>query len=392
MPFARFWRDYSHSALIAGLIAVLVPFAGPIAVVYQAADAAGLSNAQLNSWIWAIALGSGLAGIYLSWKSKMPVVIAWSTPGAALLVTGLTQYSYPEAVGAYILGAALTLIFGLTGLFQAVISRVPQAIATAMLAGVLFQFGVAVFTQLQHAPALVLPIIAAYLLGKRCCPRYAIPVALLAGCLAVALLGLHGEGSVTFALVTPVFTAPRFTLASAVGLALPLFLVTMTSQNVPGLTVLLADGYTPDVRPILTVTGLFSLLLAPFGAHSINLAAITAAICTGPEAHPDKGRRYIAGICNGFFYVLVGLFGGAVVSAFALLPAPLTASIAGLALFASISNSMTIAMSLDREREAALITFLITASGFSVFNIASAFWGLAGGLIALAALNAGRRA
>ncbi|HZW11888.1 MAG TPA: benzoate/H(+) symporter BenE family transporter [Noviherbaspirillum sp.] len=377
-----FRDDFSTSALIAGLIAVTVSYAGPLVIVFQAAKTGLLSPGQISSWIWAISIGSGLTGLILSLRFRTPVITAWSTPGAALLVSGLTQYTYAEAIGAYLFSAMLITLLGISGLFSKIMERLPTGVIAAMLAGILFRFGVGVFASLEQVPALVLPMCLAYLIGRRWLPRYAIVITLLVG--FSATLGLHQFDFRGFSatLATPLFTTPHFSLSALIGLGIPLCFVTMASQNAPGIAVLRTAGYSTPVNPLITTTGLTSLLLAPFGAHGINLAAITAAICTGPEAHPEPARRYIAGASCAMFYLLIGSFGATIASLFSALPAALIASLAGLALFGSLATGLGTAMSNDTKREPALIAFLVTASGISFLGIGAAFWGLGAGVLA----------
>ena len=258
-------RDLSLSALVAGVIAVVVSYGGPAALIFQAAAAAKLSTGQLASWVWAISIGSGLAGVALSLRFKVPVIIAWSTPGAALLVTSLARYSYPEAVGAYIFSGAVIVLLGVTGVFSALMDRIPKAVVAAMLAGILLRFGMDVFVSLPVEPLLVAPMVLSYLLGKRLSPRYAIVLTLLAGFAAAALLGKLNLGNIHAALTLPVWTAPVFSLGSIIGLGVPLCLVSLTGQSATGLGVLRASGYHTPAGPLLGVTGLLSVLLAPFG-------------------------------------------------------------------------------------------------------------------------------
>jgi len=387
--FAGLRRDASIPAITAGLIAVLVSYGGPAAIIFQAAVLHGLSQAEITSWIWAISIGSGLCGLVLSLVYRAPVIIAWSTPGAALLAAGWTAYPYPEAIGAFVLAGALIAICGATGLFGALMERIPGAVVGAMLAGILLRFGVEVVAALAAAPALVGPMLACYLVFRRLWPRYAILATLLAGLLAAAALGLLGQASVSASLAAPVFTAPRFSPGALVGLGLPLFFVTMTGQNATGLGVLRAFGYRTPGGPLVASTGLLSVLLAPFGSHGINLAAITAAICTGPEAHRDPERRYVAGVVCGAAYLVVGLFGATLTGLFAILPGALMAAVSGLALFGALAGGLTQAMADESRREAALVTFLVTASGVSAWGVGSAFWGLAAGVLADLALSKG---
>lgn len=385
-----FVSDFSLSAAVAGVIAVAVSFGGPAAIIFQAAKVAGLSPAQLSSWIWAISIGSGLTGVYLSWRFREPVITAWSTPGVALLAAGWAAYPYPEAVGAFIVSGALITAAGASGVFQAMMDRIPKPVVSAMLAGILFRFGVDVFGFLKSAPVLAGVMIATYLTAKRVSPRYAIVCTLLSGFAAAGLTGGLDFSTVHASLAVPVLTMPSFRLGAIVGLGLPLFLVTMTGQNATGLGVMRASGYHTPATPLVTLTGLFSTVLAPFGCHGVNLAAITAAICTGPEAHADPSRRYVAGIVCGLCYLAVGVFGAALVGVFTSLPGALIAVVSGLALFGAIASGLTQAMEDAGRREAALVTLLITVSGVSFFGIGSAFWGLAGGLLADRVLHARR--
>ncbi|WP_250461417.1 benzoate/H(+) symporter BenE family transporter [Microbulbifer litoralis] len=375
------WADTSLSAVSAGFVAVLVGFASSVAIVFEAARAAGAGEAEMISWVGALGLGMGLTCILFSWYYRAPVITAWSTPGAALLATGLAGVPMSQAIGAFLFSALLTLLLGLSGAFEKVMRRIPTPIASAMLAGILVQFGLSVFTSLQTSPQLVGAMLLTYLAGRRWLPRYAIILVLLVGFGASWLLGLLQFGELHWALSRPVWVAPEFELATLLGVGLPLFIVTMTSQNIPGVATLRASGYERvPVSPVISGTGLTSLLLTPFGGYAFNLAAITAAICTGPEAHPDPGKRYTAGIAAGIFYLLFGLFGAGVVALFDAFPRALVASLAGLALIGTIGTSLEGATRDADRREAALITFLITASGASFFGIGAAFWGLLGGL------------
>ncbi|MFC6634465.1 benzoate/H(+) symporter BenE family transporter [Microbulbifer taiwanensis] len=373
--------DSSLSAINAGFVAVLVGISSSVAIIFEAARAAGASEAMMISWIGALGLGMGLTCILFSWYYRAPVITAWSTPGAALLATSLVGIPMAEAIGAFLFSALLTLVLGLSGAFEKVMRKVPTPIASAMLAGILVQFGLSVFTSLQSSPALVGAMLLTYLLGRRWLPRYAIILVLISGFIASWLLGLIHFDQLHWAPGRPVWVAPEFELSTLLGVGLPLFIVTMTSQNIPGVATLRASGYERvPVSPVISGTGLASLLLTPFGGFAFNLAAITAAICTGPEAHPDPARRYTAGIAAGVFYLLVGLCGASVVALFGALPPALVASLAGLALIGTIGASLEGATREADSREAALITFLITASGASFLGIGAAFWGLVGGL------------
>ncbi|MFI9327667.1 benzoate/H(+) symporter BenE family transporter [Kitasatospora sp. NPDC052868] len=381
-------RDASLPALLAGLVCIVVGFSGPLVVVLAAASAGRLDQAHTASWIWAVSIGSGLTCLLLSWWTRTPVIAAWSTPGAALLVTSLGAYPYREAVGAFLVCGVLVALFGVTGLFGRLIAAIPAGIVNAMLAGILFSFGAGIFGAVHGAPGLVLGSFAAFLLAKRFAPRYAVPAALLVGAvLAAATTGLPlhlGSGGPT----RPVLTVPAFSWPAMVGLALPLTIVALASQNAPGLGVMRAFGYRPDDRLVIGATGGLSVLLAPFGSPGVNLAAITAAICAGPESHPDPRRRYVAGMSAGAFYLVVGSFSGLLVSLFTGLPKELIAVIAGVALLASLQGSLAAAVAEERGRDAAVVTFLATASGMSLCGIGSAFWGLLLGLGTHLALHA----
>ncbi|MGW7489055.1 benzoate/H(+) symporter BenE family transporter [Streptomyces sp. NPDC054786] len=377
-----FLRDASLSAVLAGFVAVVVSYSGPLVIVLAAASAGHLDTAQTSSWVWAISIGSGLTCIALSLRTKMPVITAWSTPGAALLVTSLGAYSYAEAIGAFLITGLVITLVGLTGVFGWLMRQVPTAVVSAMLAGILFSFGTGVFTSLKTAPFIAGSVLVAYLLAKRWLPRYAVLVALAAGVLASAAssrLDIHLD---RIELAKPVLTTPDFSLASLIGIAVPMILATLASQNAPGMAVLTASGYQPKDRLLIGSTGLVSTLLAPFGSHAINLAAITAAICTGPESHRDPRRRYVAGVSCGAFYLLIGAFGSTLVVLFAGLPKELVAAVAGVALLGALAGGLTGAVKEEKDREAALITFLATASGVTLFGIGSAFWGLLFGVVA----------
>ena len=375
------WRDFSVSALVAGFVTVLVGFTSSAVIVFQAAQALHATPAEIASWMWALGLAMGLTCIGLSLRYRVPVVTAWSTPGAALLVTGVAGVSMPEAIGAFIVSGLLIVLMGVSGWFERAMQRIPLGIASAMLAGVLLRFGMGAFTALQSQLALAGGMIATYLILRRFKPRYAIVGVLLCGLLIAAAQGeLHLSG-IQLELAMPVWTTPAFSLNSIASVALPLFLVTMASQNVPGVTVLRANGYTPPISPIITTTGLTTVLLAPFGAFAINLAAITAAICMGKDAHEDASKRYVAAVAAGVFYVLIGLFGATVAALFAAFPRELVLVVAGLALVNIIGNGLALAVRDESQREAAMMTFLVTASGLTLFGIGSAFWGLIAGAV-----------
>ncbi|GAA0578320.1 benzoate/H(+) symporter BenE family transporter [Paractinoplanes ferrugineus] len=378
------------SAVTAGLLAMVVGVTSSAAIVFSAARAAGADDAELASWMLALGVGMGLTCIGLSLWYRAPIITAWSTPGAALLATGLDGVTLREATGAFLISAALITVAGATGWFARVMSRVPVPLAAALLAGVLVQFGIGLFTSMRDSPVLVATMFAVYLLCRRFVPRYAVLAALAAGVtVAAASSSLH-LAQVHLAWAKPIFTTPAFSWPVAVGVALPLFVVTMASQNLPGVAVLRNDGYQVPVSPLIAWTGATNLVLAPFGAFGLNLAAITAAICTGPQAHPDPRRRYVAGVWAGVFYLIVGALGATVGALLTALPQALVLGIAGIGLLGTIGSSLTSSLSDDRWREAAVVTFLATASGFKFLGVGSAFWGLIAGLLTAAATGAFR--
>ena len=377
--------DLSLSAVTAGFVAVLVGFTSSVAIVFQAATSLGATPAQISSWMWALGLGMGMCTLLPSLWLRQPVMVAWSTPGAAVLATAGNAggFGMAEATGAFIVCAALITLFGITGWFERLLSRIPMPIASALLAGVLTRFGLDAFVALKSAFALVLLMLATYLVGRRLWPRYSVPGVLVAGVAFAAVNGqLHLEG-VHWGLTVPVFTAPEFSWRATVSLALPLFVVTMASQNLPGVAAIRAAHYDMPISKIVTLTGLATLVLAPFGAFALNLSAITAAICMGREAHPDPDKRYMAAATCGLIYCVVGLFGAAVTGVLTAFPRELVVAIAGLALLGSIGGGLALALKEEAHREAALITFLVTLSGVSLAGIGSAFWGVFAGALAL---------
>ena len=381
---AQFARDFSLSAVAAGFVTVLVGFTASAVIVFQAAQAMGASEAEIASWMWALGLGMGLTCIGLSLRYRMPVVTAWSTPGAAMLIASTSGLPYAEAIGAFVVSALLMTIAGFSGLFERSLSRIPVSLASGMLAGVLLRFGLDVFVSMQTQLGLALAMFVTYLCGRRLFPRYAVIATLVVGIAIAGAIGLlHVEG-LRLQWARPVFTTPALSLASLFGIALPLFIVTMTSQNVPGVAVIRASGYDVPISPVIGWTGVMNTLLAPFGAFALNLAAITAAICMGREAHPDPRRRYVAAVFAGIFYVIVGVFGATVAALLTAFPKELVMAIAGIALLGTIGNSLAAAMREENDREPALIAFLVTASGVSLAGIGSAFWGLLAGVLTLA--------
>jgi benzoate membrane transport protein len=369
------------SHITAGFVAVLVGFTGSAVIVFQAAESAGATPTEISSWLGALGLGLGCTSIGLSLYYKNPVLTAWSTPGAALLITALSGVSMAEAIGAFLFSGLLITICGISGWFERVMDRIPRQIASAMLAGILFRFGLDIFVAMQSAFVLVFSMFLIYLAAKRISPRYSIVIVFTAGMLIAWLRGEFGFDLSDIAITAPVYTQPEFSLSILISVGLPLFVVTMTSQNLPGIAISRAAGYQTPVSPLLTWTGITTLVLAPFGGFAFNLAAITAAICMGDEADLDRRKRYLASASAGFFYLLMAISGSAFVALLAAFPKPLIATIAGLALLSTIANSLRSAMQ-GSHMEPALITFLVTVSGISFFNIGAAFWGLLAGITA----------
>jgi benzoate membrane transport protein len=392
----QFFKDWSVSAFSAGFVAVLVGFTSSIAIVFQAAQAFGATPDVMASWMWAIGLGMGLCTLVPSLWWRKPVMVAWSTPGAAVLASaGMAGgFHMGDAVGAFMMCAALIVVVGATGWFERLMDRIPVAIASALLAGVLARFGLSAFTAAQTSLVLVVLMLLTYLLGKRLLPRYAVPLTLAVAIVFVALNHGFLKTDIQYGLTLPVWVTPVFSLSAFVSLALPLFIVTMASQNLPGVAAIKAAGYGDEranggdagipISRTITLTGLCTLVLAPFGAFSLNLSAITAAICMGPEAHADPKRRYTAAVSCGGLYVLVGLFGATIIGVLTAFPKELVAAIAGLALMGSIAGGLRVALDKDVDREAAIITFLVTLSGVTVAGVGSAFWGVVAGALALA--------
>ncbi len=386
-----FWRDVSISALIAGFVTVLVGFTSSAVIVFQAAQALGAGPREIGSWMFALSLGMGLTCIGLSLRFRTPVATAWSTPGAALLVTSVAGLGMAEAVGAFMISAALIVLFGATGWFERAMSRIPVPLASAMLAGVLVRFGLETYVAMKAQFPLVLAMFVVYLLGRRWWPRYAVPGVLAVGIAIAAAQGQLHLAQVQLQWADPVFIAPTFSWAAFIGVAIPLFVVTLASQNVPVAAVMRACGYQKPISPLVTWTGVATFVLAPFGCYALNLAAITAAICMGPEAHEDSAKRYTAAVAAGAFYVLLALISATIGALLAAFPKELVLALAGLALINTIGGGLAAATRDESQRESALITFLITASGASLFGVGSAFWGLVGGVSALLALTWGKR-
>jgi len=376
------FRHLTFPAVVAGFVAVLVGYTSSAAIIFQAAAAAGATPSQIGGWLSMLGLAMGITSLGLSLWYRAPILTAWSTPGAALLVTSLPGTSMPETIGVFIFASALIFLCGVTGLFARVMNYLPQAISAAMLAGILLRFGLDAFGAFKLDFALTASMCLAYLLMRRYLPRYAIVVTLLTGLLVAALKGEIHLARQPLAFTLPEFIAPHFSLSSLLGIGMPFFLVTMASQNAPGIATLKAAGYQVPVSPLMSWTGFTSLLLSPFGGFSVCIAAITAAICMGSDVHPNPQRRYWGAACAGFFYLFAGLFCYAIGQLFRALPPALIHTIAGLALLGTLAGSLQRSLAEEQQREAAVITFFITASGLSLLGIGAAFWGLVGGIVA----------
>lgn len=392
MPHTALRPSDLLAPILAALISVIVNYGGTFVLVFQAAQLGHLSPAQTASWVWSVSIGVGLTGAWLSYRYREPIITAWSTPGVAFLATIMPFTPYGEVIGAYVISAIGFILLGLSGAFERLVRLIPRGIAAGLLAGILLQFGINAFGGASADPLLVIVLVVAYALLRRFTSRFAV-VGILAIGMALLLLqervDLH---SVHLSLAAPVFERPQFSMGAFLGVALPLFIITLTGQYMPGMLVLRNDGFKTSANPILGITGLGSLLMAPFGAHAFNVAAITAAICTGPDAHPQPAKRYIAGLACGLFYVLVGVFGVTLASLFMILPRTFVTTLAGLALLGAIGGSLANAMAEVRTRETALITFLATAANVTLLGVGGAFWGLVAGLVAHLLMHGGRQA
>lgn len=379
-----FVKDLSFSAMVAGFVTVLVGFSSSGILIFQAAQALGATPAQTSSWLWALCVGMAVTSIGLSLRYRTPITTAWSTASAAMLISIASSLNMAEAIGAFIISAVLISVVGFTGLFERVMAYVPMSLAAAMLAGILLRFGIGAFTAINTQPTMILAMFCAYLLMRRRQPRYSVLAALIVGVMIARWQGILHFQHLELTMVRPVWVWPQFSLHSVIGVAIPLFIVTMASQNMAGVAAIKSFGYHAPISPVIGWTGIANLFFAPFGAFSINLAAITAAICLGQEAHPDKNKRYMSSVFAGVFYLLMGVFATTMAALFAAFPQELVLALAGIALLGTIGNGLATALQHENEREAALITFLVTASGLSVWGIGSAFWGLvAGGFVLL---------
>ena len=376
-------EDISIPAIFAGFITFLVGISVSAVLVIQAAQILGATSEQISSWFWALGLGIGISGLFLSWKFKYPVATSWSTAGLALIIATGSGYTLYEAIGAFFICGLLTAILGFSGVFKKALSYIPQSLTSAMLAGVLLKFGIALFASLQTNWGFILSILAIYILSKRICPRYSIVLTVIGGIAVCPLFMEFHTPVVQWSLAQPVWMAPEFSWSAILGLAFPLFVINMASQYLPGIAMIQSYGYKPHINQLIGWTGLSQTLLAPFGCYSVNIAAISAAISLDDQVHPDPAKRYIAGISCGFFYILVGLFAATLTSLLMSFPQVFITALAGIALFGTIGHNIALAFHEIEEREAALMTFLFSASGVQFLGIGSAFWGLIFGIIVM---------
>ncbi|MFW2076906.1 benzoate/H(+) symporter BenE family transporter [Acinetobacter sp. ULE_I010] len=380
-------QDFSIPAVFAGFITFLIGISVSAVLVIQAAQQLGANQDQITSWFWALGLGIGLSGLLLSWKFKYPVATSWSTAALALIIASASGYSLYEAIGAFLVCGLLTAILGFLGVFEKALAYIPQSLTSAMLAGVLLKFGIALFASMQNNWAFILSLLAVYIVTKRLWTRYCIVITVIAGILICPFFMEFHIPSLHWGLAQPVWMTPEFTWSAILGLALPLFVINMASQYLPGIAMIKSYGYQPHVNQLIGWTGTAQTLLAPFGCYTVNIAAISAAVSLDDQVHPDPSKRYIAGMSCGFFYILMGLFAATLTSLLMSFPSLFIVALAGIALFGTISHNLAIAFHEVKDREAALLTFLFSASGIQFFGIGSAFWGLLFGFAVSIILN-----
>ncbi len=378
--FSKIGQDFSVSAAVAGIIALVATFSGPVLIVVQAAKAGNLSYELLSTWIWALSVGSAVLGLWLSLRYKVPVIGAWSTPGVALLMSGLTQYAFSDVIGCYVVLTIVIAVLGLSGLFSRLMAYLPAHLLSAMIAGVLFQYCAKIFHSLQAFPSVVVPVVLVYLISRRYVPRYAVAWSLIVGMLLAFTSSTVPAPFAELSFVKPVMTLPTLSMDALVGLGLPLLLLALT-QYATGVGILNNAGYHLSPRVIVGTSGIVSIPLSLFGSSGINPAAIVGAICAGPECHPDLHRRYIAGVVCGIGYLCVGFLGASVLAMFSLLPNGLTATLTGLALLSTLVTSLAGPLSDETKREPALITFIVTVSGMSFLGLGAALLGLIAGAV-----------
>lgn len=373
-------RALNLNAILTGALIVIIGSSAALVLVIQAGRAGNVTESQLESWVFMTVVGTGVASILMSLWFRQPIQAAWSTPGAALLVEVLAGYKFSDAVGAFLIAGLAVLVLGLTGLFGRVMSLVPNSVILGMLGGVLLRFGLGLFNAIPQQAGLVIAMIVVFFVLRRINFRAPTVIALIVGIIIAALSGQIDLSTVRPAITLPQITAPTFSVEALLGLAIPMFVLAISAQNAPGLAVLRKDGYDANINQMLVWTGGVSTITSLWGSHGITLAAITAALATGPEAHPDKDKRYSVSVMAGTFYVIVGLFGSTAVALFAALPAALISTIAGLGLFNAISASIVGAISDPDSRDGGIAAFLCTAASFKLLGIAAPFWGLVAGM------------
>ncbi len=363
------------------LTAVVIGFASTILVIMEAARNVGATPSQQASWAAALCIGMAVSSFILSWRYRMPMITAWSTPGAVLIATSGAGITYANALGAFVVAGVLMVVAGLIKPLERAIEKIPAPVAAAMLAGVLLRYTLGVPSAALAMPLLVLPLIVVFFALRLSLPLYAVPVIVVMGVVLSGMSGGLKAEDFSFGITALEWTTPAFDLQTILSIGVPLFLVTMASQNLPGFAVLRASGYSPPVQPALLVTGATSVVLAPFGSHAINMAAITASIVTGPDCHPDPAKRWLVAWPYLVFYGLIGLMAASFVHVLGALPKDIITAIAGLALFSPLLGGVTAMMKEPNDIEPALVTFLVTASGLTIGGVGSAFWGLAAGLV-----------
>ncbi|MFT6140835.1 MAG: benzoate membrane transport protein [Psychromonas sp.] len=374
-------RTFNISHLFAGFSAVLVGYSSSVFIIIQAATSAGASSPQIGSWLLTLGIATGLTTIIFSWFYKAPILTAWSTPGAVILVSGATQYGLPVVIGAFVVSAVLIILTGLITPLSRILEKIPAQLATAMLGAILLPFCLKAFTPLMDNPIIFLTMFASFFIGKRFFPRYSMMLLLTAGIICAVMTGLFTNQDIILSVAQPSWVTPEFDLWAMINLSIPLYVITMLSQNLPGIVMIRSYQYEPPVKPLLIGTGLANLLVAPFGGFSVNLAAISAAICMNEEVDPNKTVRYRAAIWAGIFYLIAGVFATTLVDIFLFLPSVITDILAGLALFGTLQICLQTAFEKEKFRESALLTFLLTMSGVTLLGIGSTLWGLLAGLI-----------
>lgn len=374
-------KDFSWESVMAGLVAVIVGYAGPTVLVFQVAESALLTNAQIVSWLWAYSIAAGITTIVTSLWYRMPLITAWSTPGIAFLITAMAGVPLSEAIGAFIVSNILVTLIGIFGLLQRMVRWIPLPVASALNGGILVVFALGVVSSLQRQPLLVIGMVIAFFVVRRFSPRWAVASVLVVGTALCLMLGQLNLATLSISIADPVWTWPTFSWNSTINIAIPLTVLVLTGQYLPGFAVLKTAGYEPPVNKFVALCGTASTLVAPFGCHNINPSSMIAAIVAGPEAHPDKARRYVAAVCAGLFYIVFGTFAPTFISLFASLPREAVAALAGLALLSAIASSFESAFAGPKGSLAPLTVFVIAASGVSFLGVGAAFWAIVVGVL-----------